>query len=356
MKTGYIALAVALVAMFTLSLLPSGYVIQRPGPVVNTLGESPNADGESVDLIAIGGDRTEYETSGSLSLTTVQVVGNRETTPSWFELAGAWFNPAQAVMPLDAVFPPEQSAEEREEQDSAQMAGSQDTAAVAALEYLGEEVATQVVVAADPADDAPAFGTVSAGDVITSINGAAVTEMSGVIDVVTASDGAAVTLGISRDGVASDVTITPAEVTGTDGAKVWRVGVALTETHDLPFPVTIQLNDIGGPSAGQMFALGIIDVLTEGEMTGGANIAGTGTIDSTGAIGPIGGIRQKLYGARDAGNDYFLAPESNCDEVVGHVPAGLTVIKTATLADSVSYVEAIAAGDDVSELPTCGSD
>ncbi|NKF31482.1 ATP-dependent serine peptidase containing a PDZ domain protein, partial [Pseudomonas sp. BGM005] len=117
--------------------------------------------------------------------------------------------------------------------------------------------------------------------------------------------------------------------------------------------VTLQLDNVGGPSAGMMFALGIVDTLTPGELNGGENIAGTGTIEADGTVGPIGGIRQKLYGARDAGAEFFLAPQSNCDEVTGHVPDGLTVISTGTLDDSLAALEVIADGGDVESLPTC---
>ena len=123
--------------------------------------------------------------------------------------------------------------------------------------------------------------------------------------------------------------------------------------YDFEVDVTIQLDNVGGPSAGMMFALGIIDTLTPGELNGGKEVAGTGTIDAEGTVGPIGGIRQKLYGARDAGADYFLAPEANCDEVVGHVPDGLQVIRTATLDDSLAALEVIAEDGDVDALPTC---
>ncbi len=117
--------------------------------------------------------------------------------------------------------------------------------------------------------------------------------------------------------------------------------------------MTIQLDNVGGPSAGMMFALGIVDQLTPGELNGGENVAGTGTIDAEGTVGPIGGIRQKLYGARDAGAEYFLAPAANCDEVVGHVPDGLQVIRTGTLEESLDALSVIAEGGDVASLPTC---
>jgi PDZ domain-containing protein len=103
-----------------------------------------------------------------------------------------------------------------------------------------------------------------------------------------------------------------------------------------------------------MFALGIVDTVTEGQLTGGRHFAGTGTIDSSGAIGPIGGIRQKLVGARESGADVFLAPAENCGDVVGHIPDGLRVVRVATLDDAVAAVRTLGAENDAdAKLPTC---
>jgi PDZ domain-containing protein len=136
-----------------------------------------------------------------------------------------------------------------------------------------------------------------------------------------------------------------------------QVGVYLTEAFSFPFQVKIQLQDVGGPSAGQMFALGIIDKLTDGQLNGGKHVAGTGTITASGTVGAIGGIRPKMYGARNAGATYFLAPASNCggnDGVRGHIPAGLTVFATSTLKQSIADLKAIASGTGLGSLPTCG--
>jgi len=102
-----------------------------------------------------------------------------------------------------------------------------------------------------------------------------------------------------------------------------------------------------------MFALGIIDTLSEGELNGGKDIAGTGTIDAAGTVGPIGGIRQKLYGAAGAGADYFLAPARNCNEVVGHVPSGLRVFSVGTLDEALTVLSTLRDGGDLDALPTC---
>ena len=164
--------------------------------------------------------------------------------------------------------------------------------------------------------------------------------------------GAPIEILVDRGGAQENVTVTPQEGTG-DAAGVWQIGITLTVSYTFPFDVQVQLNNVGGPSAGMMFALGIIDTLTPGELNGGERIAGTGTIDAGGAVGPIGGIRQKLYGARDAGATVFLAPEENCDEVVGHVPDGLQVFRTGTLEESLDILEVVADGGDTSKLPVC---
>jgi PDZ domain-containing protein len=159
--------------------------------------------------------------------------------------------------------------------------------------------------------------------------------------------GEPVVLELLRDGKPVQV----AAQTRSSGGRT-TVGVFLGMKFDFPFKVDIDAGDVGGPSAGMMFALGTYDLLTPGPLTGGQRIAGTGTIDYTGAVGPIGGIRQKLVGARNNGARWFLAPESDCDEVVGHVPDGLHVVKVSTFDQARSDVEAIAANHGAG-LPTC---
>lgn len=349
-RLGVWALVVALIALVVLTFLPTPYVIQRPGPVYDTLGSAADADGEQVPLIAIDGAET-YDTTGSLNLTTVQVVGSRERTPSWFELALAWMDPSRAVVPIEAVFPEGVTTEERDERNAVLMVDSQHEATAAALNELGYDTGAQVEVV-EAVEDTPADGLLEAGDIVTAANGVAVTSATGLREVIQESEGDPVELTVIRDGVEQQVEVTPERHT-EDGEDIWLIGITLTTEYEFPIDVTIQLDNVGGPSAGMMFALGIVDELTPGELTGGEDVAGTGTIDAEGTVGPIGGIRQKLYGARDAGAEYFLAPADNCDEVVGHVPDGLQVIRTASLDESLAALEAIAAGEDVDALPAC---
>jgi Lon-like protease len=344
------ALAVALVALLVITFLPTAYVVQQPGPVYDTLGSAPDADGDEIPLISVEGAET-YPTTGSLDLLTVQVVGNRERRPSWFELAMAWFDPSRAVLPIDQIFPPGQSTEERNEESAALMVDSQQEATAAALEELGYVVPSRITVYAVTPGSA-AEGVLEEDDVILSVDGRAVTDAAQVREAVAASQGAPVEIGIERDGAGRTVSVTPRADDST-GETTWLLGIQLIADFDFPIDVTLQLDNVGGPSAGMMFALGIIDTLTPEDLTGGRRIAGTGTIDAAGTVGPIGGIRQKLYGAQGAGAEYFLAPESNCDEVVGHVPDGLRVFSVATLDDSMTALEAIRDGGDLDALPTC---
>lgn len=347
---GIWALVVALLALLGMSFLPSPYVIERPGPVYNTLGDVQDSDGAEVPLISIP-DAQTYPTDGSLDLLTVQVVGTPEQRLSWLDVALAWFDPTKAVVPIEQIYATGQTSEERSAENATLMVDSQEDATAAALTHLGYDVNPRLEVADIQAGSA-VDGVLEIGDIIVSANGTAVSDTQVLRQIINAGAGAPVQLAIERDGAAQTVEVTPKEGTG-DAAGVWQIGVSLRVDYRFPFDVTIQLNNVGGPSAGMMFALGMIDTLTPGELNGGAEVAGTGTIVADGTVGPIGGIRQKLWGAKDAGAEYFLAPSSNCDEVVGHVPDGLRVFSVSTLDDAVDVLDAISSGSDLDALATC---
>ena len=329
---GSLALAVGLAAV------PSAYVIEQPGPWFDTLGTVSVPDPEDdtkkdkIPLITIEGTDI-YPTTGELDLLTVSVLGNPEQTPSWLEVASAWFDPAKAVVPLEAIFPKEETSEEREASNTAQMVDSQQDAIAAALTNLGYDVIVGVEVLGFT-DTSPAKSVLQIGDIITAFNGTAVDSVPQLRELL-AENGTldAGTVSFLRGGVAQEAEVTPV---GVDGNVVLGIGAKVK--YDFPFDVTIRLDDVGGPSAGMMFALGIIDKLTPQDITDGNHFAGTGTIDAQGNVGPIGGIQQKLFGAKKAGATYFLAPADNCSEVVGHVPDGLQVFSVRTLDDALKVL------------------
>lgn len=332
--------AIAVAAALTFVGLP--YVVMSPGPATNILGE---VDGKP--LLSIQGAPT-YPTSGTLDFTTVSVDGGPGVRVTVYDLASAWLSGSQEILPEEQVFPPEQTEEDAQEEGAAEMAGSQSVATATALRALGTTVDEMIVISAVP-DGSPSTGVFEPGDVLVTVDGDPATSS----DVVRAAvqrhePGDTFPVVVRRDDKERTVTAKTAE---SDGRTVMGVGLRLD--YDLPVDVTLRTGNVGGPSAGLMFSLAIYDALTPGELTGGKNIAGTGTMDDDGRVGPIGGIRQKLIGARTAGADFFLAPAENCDEVVGNVPSGLRVVKVASFDEGVDAVRDIGAGDAAS-LPTCG--
>lgn len=347
-RFGWTVLVLALAATLVLSFVPSPYVIQQPGPVVNTLG-TVEIDGEEVPLIDT--DAETFPTTGSLDLLTVNVVGSRKSTPSWLDVALAWFNPSQAVVPLDLIFPPGTTLEESQEKSQIDMANSQKDAIAAALIQLGYEVPSTLTVMS-LSENSASEGILQKGDLIVAMNGEKVTDLPGLRAALSAhGTESAVQLDILRDGKELSVEVTPRLSAEVTPEPVLGVGIAID--YEFPIDISIRLEHIGGPSAGMMFALGIIDTLTPGPLTGGKQIAGTGTINRDGTVGPIGGIRQKLFGAERAGADWFLAPQANCDEVVGHVPDGITVIAVSNLDEALDAVTAIGEGE-AQGFPSCG--
>lgn len=339
LMSAFVTITLAAVAW----LMPVHYAVLRPGPALNTLGSEGGRP-----LIAIDG-RATYETDGALDLTTVSVFGGPGNHVELYQVVAGWLDPSVAVVPEEEVFPPGQTAEQSEEQNQQEMVSSQESATAAALTSLGIDVPTRITVTEVDAD-APAARALRAKDVLVSINGVATDSIEALRTGLQRTEpGGVARMVVRRDG--KDVPLDVTTRAGDDGRT--QIGVFIDAAFDFPFQVRIQIENIGGPSAGTMFALGIIDKLTPGAMTGGRRIAGTGTMDSDGVVGPIGGIRQKLVGARRAGATWFLAPADNCPDVVGHVPDGLSVVRVATLDEARDAVERIGKGAAPGSLPTC---
>jgi PDZ domain-containing protein len=345
---GWVLLVGAVVGAVLLGLSPSPYAVERPGPVYDVLGTT-DVNGTSVPLIDIPG-QTTYQTGGTLDMLTVYVDGSPQNKLSWIEVAGSWFDASRAAVPLDELYPSGQTESQSNAESAIDMTNSQQDATAAALSELKIDYQSTVVVA-QVIKNTPAAGRLKAGDELLTVNGAPVTGLTMLQQAIIANGvDHPVRLVIRRNGTEQTLDITPAMNAGTQHPTV---GIYTGTTFTFPFDVKIQLQDVGGPSAGMMLALGIYDKLTPGKLAGTAHIAGTGTIDPSGAVGAIGGIRQKMYGARGDGATWFLAPASNCNEVVGHIPSGLTVFAVKTLDDSLADVRTIASGGDTSKLATC---
>ncbi|MFD2767351.1 YlbL family protein [Micromonospora eburnea] len=320
------ALLTALLSIGVLSV-PIPYVVLGPGPTVNTLGTS-----NGKEIIQVDG-RPTSTSAGQLRLTTV---GVQPTVRLRSALAG-WFSKDEAVVPRELVYPPGESQQEIEKRNVEDFQNSQTSAETAALRELGYPV--QVLVKAVTAGG-PSTNVLKPGDVLTSVDDQQVTSASRLTELVRAKPaGTALKIGYVRDGQPGTATVTSREQDGRP-----RIGVEIDQQQPHPFTLKIDLADIGGPSAGLMFALGIIDKLEPADLTGGKIIAGTGTIDDEGRVGPIGGIAQKLVGAKEAGAKVFLVPADNCAEAVNNPQPGLPLLKVTSLEDALKALETLRAG------------
>ncbi len=324
--------------------LPVPYVAIEPGPAYDTLGTT--TDGKP--LIFISGHPT-YPTSGHLDLVTISIAGSPAHPLDLASALRGWLDHRLAVIPREEIFPPHTSADQVQRQDAAQMQESQENATAAALRQLGVPVRTTVrVQAVQPGT--PAAGRLRTGDVLTTVDRAAVTDVAGLRRLVgRRRPGANVTLGVRRGSTVKSVTLRT--VAAPDDPRRPIIGVELAESHAYPFTVRIQLRDVGGPSAGLMFALGIIDKLTPGDLSGGRTIAGTGSIDGDGAVGAIGGIQQKIFAVESRGATIFLVPEGNCAQARQAASTRLRLVKVHALGDALASLQALRTGSG--PVPSC---
>jgi PDZ domain-containing protein len=231
------------------------------------------------------------------------------------------------------------------------MEESQQDSVAIVLKKLGYEVPSNIYIS-EVSKNKPSSGKLVAGDFVVGINGVEPTSIDNLRAMIGEYDSTnPLKVSVLREGKSLVYEINP--VKNDDGKFV--LGILVGTKYDFPVKVNLQVSDIGGPSGGMMFALGIYDQLTPGALTGGKNIAGTGTVNAEGTVGPIGGIRQKMYGAQRSGATHFLAPIDNCSEVVGHIPTGLTVISVRNFEEALAAVETIARGSDLSRLGSCGT-
>jgi PDZ domain-containing protein len=312
------------------ALLPVPYVAQVPGPTYNTLG-----DIDGTPIISVSG-REPNNTSGNLNLTTVGIPQRPLT------LVGAvqgWFDSEVTVVPREQVYPSDQSREEIRQQGRQQFLTSEQAARGAALAELGypEEVVVQDLV-----EDSPSEGQLAAGDAITAVNGVPTPDQDALTAALAAiPPGSTVPVAYTRLGVPGVGTVT---TTGAAEGGGSALGVLVLQTPYAPFDVDIEVEDVIGPSAGLMLSLGILDLVGDTDLTEGAVVAGTGTINAEGAVGPIGGIPLKMVAAREIDAELFLVPADNCAEAAANAQPGLPMAKVATLDDALTALADLRAG------------
>lgn len=348
-RRGVIAGWVTFFLLLISTLVPLPYIVERPGPTVNVLGEY-----EGAELINVP---DPAKVDGELLMTTVTISGVPSQWLTATNLLRALLSNETSVAPREVLFPDNLSAAQSQQISQAQMNTSQENAIIAALESMGYDLDVELEVAVIT-DESDANNKLAVDDVLVSIAAPNLPTLTNpsyrelVSLLAQVPVGTKVHVQAKRDGKTENYDIAtiapPVDATGTPVREGSLLGIGLY-THLKNNPgVEFSLGDqIGGPSAGMMFALGIIDKLTAESLTGGNTIAGTGTINIDGSVGPIGGIVQKMLGAKRDGARYFLVPEDNWDEASGHVPGGMTAVRVATLDEALKTLHEIAAGKDV---------
>jgi PDZ domain-containing protein len=269
---------------------------------------------------------------------------------SWLALIPALLDPSQRIAPRSEFFPEGVSEQDREAANTVMMDSSQMQSAAAAFRELGDDVPVALNVAG-VSEDGPAEGVLRTGDVILAVDGSPVADFTALRSaVIEAGADEPVAVRIQRDGEEQEVSVTPRL---PEGGTEPMLGAVISSTYDLPAEVDISLSQIGGPSAGMIFSLGIYDLLTPGGLLDGLTVSGTGTITDTGEVGAIGGLTQKMWAASRADSDLFLMPVANCADLPDRIPAGLTVAPVRTLAEAIDAIETATAGETPAGIERC---
>ena len=320
---------------------PLPYVTYRPGPTIDILATS-----EGKEIVSVSGHKA-YRDDGELRLTTIYVDQPQDDV-TLEELLRAWIDPSEAVYPYDAVYAPDATDESSDAQSAVQMVSSQDSAVATALTELGYDVEPEVeVLYVDKS--LPADGKLKVRDILVSVGGSEITSAQDVVEAVDRTPpGEPLTFVVRRKGKEVTVDVTPRAVRGDK-----RIGITPGPGFTFPFDVSVDIGEnIGGPSAGLMFSLAIYDTLTPGSLSGGEVIAGSGTINSDGQTGPIGGIAQKIAGAEAAGARLFMVAADNCPATTDLDTGDMRLVRVETMHDAVEAISTWADDHDAA-LPTC---
>lgn len=331
-----VALVPIVVFGVLLAVVTVPFVSLGPGPTFDTLGE---VDGKQV--VQIEGTQT-HPTTGHLNMTTV----SQRDDLTLGEAMSLWISGQEQLVPRDLIYPPGKSRDEVDQANNADFKTSEDSAQYAALGYLKYPEAVTVATVTDPG---PSAGKLKAGDAIDAVNRTPVSNVEQFTSLLkNTKPGQVVTIDYRRKNEPAGV----AEITlGTNKDRDYGfMGVAVLDAPWAPFTVDFNLANIGGPSAGLMFSLAVVDKLTTGDLAGSAFVAGTGTITVDGKVGPIGGITHKMAAARAAGASVFLVPAKNCYEAMSDIPSGLKLVKVETLGSAVDALHAMTSGG---ATPSC---
>lgn len=313
------------------------YAAEGPGPTFNTLDKV-----NDTEVISIEGAHVD-KTSGHLDMTTISV----RTNMTFAQAVSRWIVHGDTLVPIERVIPQDKTEDEVREMNKNAFSSSESSATAAALHYLKKPMKVEVV---GVAKDSPATKEIKIGDRIVAINGKDVGTGSQARDIVRSyRPGEKISIDVTRQG--KNLNLQAVLAPHPESKDVPFLGINMTTTAQDDLKVTYNLEDIGGPSAGMMFALAVVDKLSPGELNHGKHVAGTGTIDDFGKVGPIGGIDHKAQAAQEAGAELFLAPVQNCAELKGTDFPSMKIAAVSSLSEAIAAMDDFAQGK---ELKSCG--
>ena len=313
-------------------LAPIPFVFFKPGVPDNVAGK----------IISIKDAKT-YPINGKLFITSI-LVTNPDSPVFGAETLVNWAIGPHVVLPKESVYPPIQPAKKIERDSRNEMESSKVTSTAAALRYLGYDF-DEVYYVSDIRDYSDAIKKLKIGDVITEIDGKKINQIEEIrTSYANKSIGDPLLITVERkdkNGKVASVTTRVILVENLDIEEKERPAIGILVGTSARFPIDVDFNlpGVGGPSAGLIFAVGIVEKLTEEDLVRGRKIAGTGTISASGKVGGIGGIEEKMVGASRIGATIFIAPRENCQDIK-HVPNGLKVIPVSTLSEAIEALRA----------------
>ncbi len=323
----FLGTAAALFAAFTVEI---GHFEFRPGSARSTAA-----------LVSVGADVPTHPPAGEIAFTTVSLRQSTVASYVW-----AWFDDDVQVVPDELILGNRSPQENRQFNMQLMDTSKQDAIRVALLE-LGYEVPVSIdgVVVVGVQEGSAAEGVLEAGDAVVAIGGEALDDIDDVSRIMGGKGpGETVQLSVEplRGGAAEQVDV----VLGSSPEDPARglIGITLeprSPAYAFPIDVDIDSGNVGGPSAGLAFTLAVLDVLTPGELTGGLDVAVTGTIDGAGNVGDVGGVRQKTAAAIDEGYDVFLVPSGEYQEATERAGDALEVISVDTLSDALDALASL---------------
>jgi PDZ domain-containing protein len=319
-----------------LGLVTVPYVSLGPGPTFDTLGE---VEGKAV--VDIEGAEL-HPTSGHLNMTTV----SQRDDLTLGQALTLWMSGREQLIPRDLVYPPDKSKDEIDQANNKDFKRSEDSAEYAALGYLKYPQAVTVENVNNPG---PSAGKLKVGDAIDAVNGKPVANLDQFQSMLkNTKPGEDLVIDFRRKNAPPGVATI--KLGSNPDREHGFLGVGVLDAPWAPFTIAFNLANVGGPSAGLMFSLAVVDKLTTGDLNGSRFVAGTGTITGEGKVGSIGGITHKMLSAREAGAGVFLVPADNCDEAKSAHDDGLKLVKVDNLGQAVDALKTLSAGG---EPPSC---